>query len=1193
MAEPTCPFCNPPADRVFYRDSVVIGMWDGFPVTPRHALLVPVRHVPTWFDATEQEKLMLLRSIDIARSAIESHGPVDGYNVGFNSGAAAGQTVFHLHLHVIPRRHGDSEDPRGGVRHVIPSQGNYLKIRDDLRNSAPADGTEPALVTGAWDPFLPHLTQQLAVAHFADFAVAFTMRSGLDLLQTHLQDFLDRGGMLRILTGDYLGATDPDALLRLLDLRGNVECRVYETGTAGSGTAFGSSFHPKAYIFCNRDGSNSAFIGSSNLSETALKTGVEWNYKVLESRDRAGIAEIRVAFQKLFNDTNTRELTPAWIEAYRARRPEKQIEARRLPPDVSIEPPPDIPTPHRIQQEALDALQATRASGKQAGLVVLATGLGKTWLSAFDSLNFKRVLFIAHREEILGQALATFRAIRPQDRLGRYSGTEKDSNAPVLFASIQTLSRMEHLRKFRPEEFDYIVVDEFHHAEARTYRKVLDYFRPTFLLGLTATPERSDGADLLGLCDDNLVYRCDLTRGIQEALLCPFRYFGVPDTVDYRNIPWRSRRFDEDQLTEAVATKARAENILDQYRKRAGQRTLAFCVSQRHADFMRDFFVRNGVSAKSVHSGPSSDPRATSLDALRDGKLDVLCAVDMFNEGVDVPELDTIMMLRPTESRIVWLQQFGRGLRRSSDDKKLTVIDYIGNHRSFMLKPQALFGLPAGDREVLSLLIRLERKEEVLPPGCEVTYDLEVKQIFRDLLRRSDDAVEVLTRRYQDFLELIGTRPTASEMFRERYNPRAMKGPHGSWLGFVRAQKGLTHAEEGAHDQLRGFLDSLEVTEMSKSYKMVTLLAMLNRSALPGKLSVDELVAEVAAIARQHPRVAADLGAAAEDPKALKRLLVAQPIPAWCEGKGTGGTPYFSLEGDSLRFLPEVLPASIESAHSLIREIIDWRLAEYFARGADKTTDSEEYVLKVLRNSSSRPIMMLPDRKKNAELPAGWIDVSVNGTQYTANLVEIAVNVVRKVGSDENVLPTILTDWFGEDAGKPGTRHEVRLSRRGDSWELSPVRPTASTAVPYVAYVRADIPPLFGLKHSEFWRQGFIRQGSNTFLLVTLDKSGQEQAFQYQDHFISPTTFQWQSQNQTARESKAGESIRDHQQKGIDIHLFVRAKGKTPEGRGAPFYYLGCVEFVSWEGDRPITVQWRLKAPVPRLLWKELGIPEA
>ena len=1191
MSEPKCPFCDPPAERVFYRDSLVIGLWDGFPVTPRHALLIPVRHTPTWFEATDQEKLMLLRSIDIARSAIESHGPVDGYNVGFNSGAAAGQTVFHLHVHVIPRRHGDSEDPRGGVRHVIPSRGNYLSVRDDGRSGTIAPVTDAALVTGASDPFLPHLTHQLALARSADFAVAFTMRSGLELLHAHLQALLDRGGMLRILTGDYRGTTDPDALIRLLDLSGNIECRVYETDAAGSGAVFGGSFHPKAYLFSHQDGSSTAFIGSSNLSRTALTTGVEWNYRVLESRDRAGIAEVRAAFQRLFRDTHTRELTPDWIDAYRARRPDALTEAVRLSTEVPIEPPPDVPTPHRIQQEALEALRDTRASGKRAGLVVLATGLGKTWLSAFDSLSFKRVLFIAHREEILGQALATFRAIRPEDRLGRYSGTQKDSSAPVLFASIQTLSRVAHLRKFDPEEFDYIIVDEFHHAEAHTYRKVIDYFRPNFLLGLTATPERSDGADLLALCDDTLVYRCDLTRGIREALLCPFRYFGVPDTVDYRNIPWRSRRFDEDELTQAVATRARAENILDQYRKRAGRRTLAFCVSQRHADFMRDFFLRNGVSAKSVHAGASSDPRATSLDALREGAINVLCAVDMFNEGVDVPELDTIMMLRPTESRIVWLQQFGRGLRRSSDDKKLTVIDYIGNHRSFMLKPQALFDLPAGDRAVLSLLARLERGEEVLPPGCEVTYELEVKHIFQDLLRRSDDAVELLTRRYQDFLELLGTRPTASEMFREQYNPRAMKGPHGSWLGFVRDQKGLTPSEEVAHEQIRSFLDALETTEMSKSYKMVTLLAMLNRNELPGRLAVDELVTEVADMARQHLRIEADLGEAATDPKALKRLLLAQPIPAWCEGRGTGGVSYFALENDTLRFLPPVTPGSMASARDLIREILDWRLAEYFSRGSSPGPSPEEYPLKVIR-SGERPILMLPDRKNATEVPAGWTEVIANGRRYSANFVEIAVNVLRQEGSDDNVLPALLTGWFGEDAGKPGTRHRVRLLRSGSDWELAPDTPATFAAVPYKAYVRADIPPLFGLKHSEFWRQGFIRQGNNTFLLVTLDKSAQAEAFKYQDHFVSPSTFQWQSQNQTARDGKAGESIRDHQKLGIDVHLFVRATGKTAAGRGAPFYYLGCIDFVSWEGDRPITVQWRLRAAVPPLLWKELGIPQ-
>jgi superfamily II DNA or RNA helicase len=265
------------------------------------------------------------------------------------------------------------------------------------------------------------------------------------------------------------------------------------------------------------------------------------------------------------------------------------------------------------------------------------------------------------------------------------------------------------------------VAREFVGADLCDKRLDRRYFKPKFLLGLTATPERTDGADLLALCDDNLVYRCDVTEGIRQGLLCPFRYFGVPDTVDYRNIPSRNKNFDQDKLSEAVATQARAANALDQYRRRCGKRTIAFCVSQYHADFMADFFRGQGISAAAVHAGATSAPRSESLEALRDGSLAMLCAVDMFNEGVDLPELDTVMMLRPTESRIIWLQQFGRGLRRSDPHKQLTVIDYIGNHRSFILEPQALFGLPPGDREVLNLLERLEQGTANLPPGCEVT----------------------------------------------------------------------------------------------------------------------------------------------------------------------------------------------------------------------------------------------------------------------------------------------------------------------------------------------------------------------------------------------------------------------------------------------------------------------------------------
>jgi len=916
-----CPFCSPNGDRVFYRDALVIGLWDEFPVTPGHALLVPVRHVTDWFDTSLDERMALMRATDVARLAIQSKNPADGYNIGINSGEAAGQTIFHLHVHIIPRRHGDIADPRGGVRHVIPEKAKYW--RDQSLQSHPQHDGVPLhnLVTGGKeDPLLPEIKHHLALSSSVDIAVAFTLRSGIELIQPHLQDLLDRGGTLRILTGDYLGATDPDALLRLLDLNGRAECRIFETqGNAETG-AFAGSFHPKAYTFQHKDGTGAAFVGSSNISETALTSGVEWNYRVLGTRDQSGLAEIKEAFQTLFSGPRTVPLTAEWIELYRKRRP---VARAAVQVEVEEDAEQAIPSPHSIQKEALRLLNETRQQGHRAGLVVLATGLGKTWLSAFDSQPFKRVLFVAHREEILGQALNTYRAIRRHDALGRYDGVEKSTSAAVLFASIQTLSRQAHLERFRRDEFDYIVVDEFHHAEARTYRRLIDYFKPKFLLGLTATPERTDGADLLALCDNNLVYRCDVPEGIRKELLCPFRYYGVPDTVDYRNIPWRNKRFDEAELTKAVATQARAMNALEQYRARGGTRTLAFCVSQKHADFMASFLMEHGIAAAAVHAGATSQPRAESLERLKSGSLSVICAVDMFNEGVDVPELDTVMMLRPTESRIVWLQQFGRGLRRTDANKKLTVIDYIGNHRSFILKPQALFGLPHGDRDVLNLLEKLDAGTAELPPGCEVTYDLEAKNILRALLQRSESAVETLTRRYRDFRDSLGIRPTAVEIFREGYNPRAMRPPFGSWLGFVKAEGGLSSVESEAYKSAQSFLEALETTEMSKSYKMVVLLAMLNRDQFPGSLSVTDLADEIALIGQRDTRIGADFGVSLSDQRELQSLLKRNPIDAWVSGKGTGGTSYFSFESDKLASLLAVPAAQVRAVQELTREIVD------------------------------------------------------------------------------------------------------------------------------------------------------------------------------------------------------------------------------------------------------------------------------
>lgn len=1019
MSTPSCPFCTPLPDSVFHDSPLAIGLWDQFPVSPGHALLIPRRHVATWFDATREEHLALLDGIDVARKLIDAKHHPAGYNIGVNIGREAGQTVFHLHVHVIPRYDGDVPDPTGGVRHVIPRKANYLKRSGGNDASSVHDRS---LIRGGDDPLLPHLAHHLARATRVDIAVAFVLESGVREILPHLQDLLDRGGRLRLLTGDYLDVTDPGALRKLLDLASGAPDRVVLRAFETSGT----SFHPKTYILHRDDGGGIAFVGSSNLSRTALTSGIEWNYRAVSSREDNGFADVVDGFEFLFHDPAVVPLSIEWIECYEARRRPRPVEVERA---EFVPPPP--PTPNIIQQRALAALEDTRRLGNKAGLVVLATGLGKTWLSAFDSDRdeFRRVLFVAHRDEILRQSLRTFRQIRPGARLGLYSGQEKDGQADVVFASVQTLSRANHLQLFRRDEFDYIIIDEFHHAEARTYRRLIEHFEPKFLLGLTATPERTDGGDLLALCGENRVFRCDLDEGIGLELLCPFHYFGVPDHVDYRNIPWRSGRFDPHALETAMATEARTENALEQHRLRAGRRTLAFCCSVRHADYMAEFFRKNRLRAAAVHAGPTSAPRTESLQRLASNDLDILCVVDMFNEGLDVPEIDTVMMLRPTESRILWLQQIGRGLRRAAGKPFLTIIDYIGNHRSFLIKPEALFGLGSAPAKVRQHLDKLEAGNLELPAGCEVTYDLEAIEILRSLLQPTTGS-RAIEAAYDAFLERNGTRPRAAELHHEGYRLGALRQHHTSWLAFVEAKDGLTDSESKVFAHSRIFLEHLEKTQMTRSYKMLVLQALLDRDQFPGNLALPDLRAAVRSIATRSARLAADIGPALTNDDDLDDLLVRNPIAAWTGGRGTGNEKFFAYESSHFRTTSDVPPDLREPLRELTREILELRLAEYLLRG-----QSEEIRIRVNHNASG-PILMPLDRERYPEIPTGETTVIVDGKEYLFDFRKIAVNVARERPDGPNVLSEILRGWFGSEEGSSGRDHWTVLAITSGGYRL-------------------------------------------------------------------------------------------------------------------------------------------------------------
>jgi superfamily II DNA or RNA helicase/HKD family nuclease len=780
----------------------------------------------------------VLDLVETVKRQLDEELKPDGYNVGFNAGVAAGQTVMHLHVHVIPRHEGDMDDPRGGVRHVIPWKGNY-------RQSVAA----PLVVGGTNDPFLAHIRPLIAEAREVAIVAAFVQDSGLELLQDPMFSAAERGARIRLVTGDYLDITQAEALKRMLDWQGALspvgaswrfEARVVETALL---PARSRSFHPKSWRF---EGARFgvAFVGSSNISASALVSGIEWNLRAERGQDPLAYGRIKDAFELLWNQART--LTFAWVSAYPAR---VRLAPVALPPgEQEAEPLTPAPEPHEIQREALDALAAVRAGGEKRALVVMATGLGKTLLAAYDADAFRaavdhpiRVLFIAHRRELLVQAATTFRRVLrpaiPDLRVGWFAEDRSELDGDVVVASVQKLSRPENLERLAAERFDYVVVDEVHHAEAPSYRRILSRLDPGFLLGLTATPVRADEGDILGLFDDNLAFRADLGVGIAAKRLVPFAYFGLKDTIDYahENIPWRNHKFDPKRLEEAVQTQDRMERLWKALGEHRGTRSLVFCCSIAHAEFAKRWLEARAVRVRAVHSEPGSDDRSRALADLTAGHIDAVCAVDLFNEGVDVPLVDRVVMLRPTESPVLFLQQIGRGLRVAEGKDRLTVIDFVGNHRVFLDRVRTL--LSFGDSQP-NLRAFLEGGDPELPLGCSIDVELDAIDLLRRLLPSGADAVE---RMYRELQAARGERPTIGELYRSGYSPSVLRQAHGSWFEFVHSEGHLTEAEDRVLEAGRDWFRELETTPLDKSFKMVLLEALIELEGLRAGVPLDVL----------------------------------------------------------------------------------------------------------------------------------------------------------------------------------------------------------------------------------------------------------------------------------------------------------------------------------------------------------------
>ncbi|WP_294125787.1 DEAD/DEAH box helicase family protein [uncultured Clostridium sp.] len=696
-------------------------------------------------------------------------------------------------------------------------------------------------ITGDKDHIYPKLKQSFKTATTIDIIVSFLMESGVKLLLQDLKEALNRGVKIRILTGNYLKITQPQALYLLKsELKDKVDLRFYNNPN--------KSFHPKAYMFHNPIDSE-IYIGSSNISRGALTSSIEWNYRFLKSAAPNDFKVFYDTFEDLFNNHSliiTDEVLKDYSKQWTRPNIYKDIEKEEIKEENVI----NIFEPRGAQIEALYSLEKSREEGFDKGLVVAATGIGKTYLAAFDSAKYNRVLFVAHREEIIKQAAQSFKNVRNSDDIGFFYSNQKDTKNSFIFALVQTLGKEQYLNEeyFSKDYFDYIIVDEFHHAVSNNYKKIIDYFIPKFLLGLTATPERLDSKDVFALCDYNMVYEVRLKDAISKGWLVPFRYYGIYDeTVNYEDIDYKNGKYDDKQLEEALMLNKRGEIILNHYLKYNSKRAMGFCTSRHHAEYMAKVFNENNIPSAAVYSGEKgeySEDRNIALSKLTSGELKVIFSVDMFNEGLDVPAIDMVMFLRPTQSPTIFLQQLGRGLRKFKDKKYLNVLDFIGNYKKANLVPFLLSGKEYSASECK----KNKQGDYEFPEECIVDFDFRIIDIFKKQAEREMKVKDKVKEQFEVVSQMLGYRPSRVELFTyiddevyQNIRSKAMN-PFSNYLEYIKENDKLTHDEEILYNSRgREFINMIETTSMSKTYKMPVLLAFYNYGDIKMEISEDDI----------------------------------------------------------------------------------------------------------------------------------------------------------------------------------------------------------------------------------------------------------------------------------------------------------------------------------------------------------------
>jgi len=950
---------------------------------------------------------------------------------------------------------------------LLTSQGKILTALYELENPISADFknyikdifpltglTQSELFCGsnAGLSLESELKREILSADKIYWLVSFIKWAGIRIFRKELEEFTSSGRKLKIITTSYMGATDAKAVEYLASLP-NTEVKLsYNTER--------ERLHAKSYLFLRNTGYHTGYIGSSNLSYSALTNGLEWNLKITSQEIPHIISKSLSTFETYWASNDFEHFNS---DAKSSEKLKKALNRQRGDFEVSPTHFFDIsPFPH--QSDILEQLAVERSAHQRfRNLVVAATGTGKTLISAFDFARFIKekpqanFLFVAHREEILKQARAAYRGVLRNGTFGElWVGGHTPDHYRQLFVSIQTLNNQLEQLKLTADFYDYIVIDEVHHIAASSYRSILAHFSPSILLGLTATPERHDGGDILADFGGVIAAEIRLPEAINRRHLCPFQYFGIDDDTDLRNIAWSRGRYDIAQLTNLYThNQVRFDKILLSMQEiitdTGKMKALAFCVSKDHAQYMAQQLLLKGVKAD-VLTSDNSQERQQKQQAIRSGSINVLCVVDIFNEGVDIPEVDTLLFLRPTESLTIFLQQLGRGLRLAEGKECCTVLDFVGNSRpeyDFANKFRALVG-----KSHRAISEEIKQGFPHAPLGCRMELSKRTQDMVLNNIRQASLTLKRLVAMIRQYPQ-HSTLPLTLSNF-------LTLNPHID-LNELYKRGGWSQLVQQAKD------------EINENTLDVKLLNTLKKAIHTRILTCDD-----------HAYLSS-----------IKQL---------CRNN-------FTIEDSSHR-------------HVLMCHYDFWQKT-----GPECGFNSIEQSLEKLNS---------------CELKAELLDV---------------VNWQLKQTKHEQPIMQALPDV------------SLRLHAR---------------------YAREQILVAFGA--TTFERQTPAREGvfvlkdqNIELMFVTLDKNEKQfsPTTMYHDYAINEHRFHWQSQNSARPDKGRGLEYIQHRKVGKRLFLFVREQTKDEYGRTMGFVNYGEVEYVSHTGSQPMSITWKLKAPMPSFMWHQ------